>query len=108
MWMDTHNLAKAHRDKQGTRWHFRVWHEVVNRRDVVRVFFWNDERDHCGVVWVPPGGRTDLSALHGLIQRLVADPELRAKHQRELRFPLDRHYSEYGAFPEESGAPERR
>jgi hypothetical protein len=43
-----------------------------------------------------------------VIEKLVADPDLRAKHQRELRFPLERHYEEYGAFPEESEIPEKR
>lgn len=108
MWMDAYNLAMFHRDKHGTKWNFRVWQEAINGKDVVRVFFWNEERDRCGVVWIPPGGRTDVSALHILIQKLVADPELRAKHRRELRFPLERYYSEYGAFPEESQAPEKR
>ena len=42
-----------------------------------------------------------LRDLHALIQKLVASEELRAAHQRELRFPLERFYPDYGVFPEE-------
>lgn len=57
---------------------------------------------------LPPGARTDVSALHSLIEKLAADRGFRASHVRELRFPLERHYSEYGIFPEETLSPERR
>jgi len=85
-----------------------VWHDMVNRKRVARVFFWNDERDSSGIVLFPPGARTNFSALHSLIEKLAADPNLRAKYQRKLRFPLERYYSEYGALPEESEAAEKR
>jgi len=81
---------------------------MVNRKRIVRVFFWNDERDSSGIVLFPPGARTNFSALHNLIDKLAADPKLRAKHQRKLRFPLERYYSEYGALPEESEGPQKR
>jgi hypothetical protein len=35
-------------------------------------------------------------------EKLLADSKFRAKHLRRLQFPLDRHYAEYGVFPEES------
>jgi hypothetical protein len=35
------------------------------------------------------------------MEKLVADHELRRKYQRNIDFPLERHYPEYGAFPEE-------
>jgi len=44
---------------------------------------------------------THSSRLKRLIEKLVADPTLRKKHRKQLQFPLERHYSEYGAFPEE-------
>ena len=100
--------AKRGRTKKGTKWNFRVWHDTVNRKRVARVFFWNDERDSSGIVLFPPGARTNFSALHSLIEKLVADPKIRAKHQRELRFPIERYYSVYGALPEESETPEKR
>jgi hypothetical protein len=105
MWWEHHKLDEARTDTRGTKWHFRVWRDVG--KHVARVFFWNDERDFTGIVLFPPGARTNFSALHGLIEKLVADPKLRAKHRRKLRFPLDRYYSEYGALPEESEAPKK-
>jgi hypothetical protein len=104
MWWDQQNLNKPRRDKSGKRWNFRVWHEVWTEDKVLsaqRIFFWNDKKGFCGVVLLPPGSPMHVSRLHKFIDELVKDPSLRAKYQRELRFPLERHYSEYGAFPEE-------
>jgi hypothetical protein len=101
VWWNQQNLNKPRKDKTGKRWNFRVWHDVCPQvGHVERVFFWDDKREFCGVVIVSPG--IHVSRLHALIQNLLADPALRKKHQRKLCFPLERHYSEYGAFPEET------
>jgi hypothetical protein len=105
MWWDSQNLDKPRRDKSGKRWNFRVWHEVWTEDKVLdaqRVFFWDDEKDCCGVVLLLPGTTLHVRDLHRLIEKLVADPELREEHKRDLRFPIERHYSEYGAFSEEA------
>jgi hypothetical protein len=92
MWWDAQNLNKPRRDKSGKRWNFRVWHGFSEGQHMERVFFWDDTREVCGVVLISPG--IHVRRLHDLIQKLVADPALRAKHQTELRFPLERYYSE--------------
>lgn len=101
MWWDEQNLAAPRAGDDGKTWHFLVWHDVVARQHVARVFFWDERRTSTGVVLLPHSARTDVSALRSLIQKLAADSVLRARHLRELRFPLQRHYSDYGAFPEE-------
>jgi len=104
MWWDAQNLNKPRTDKGGTKWNFRVWHTVLTLgrvESVARVFFWDEEQSVTGVVLLGPDVSTHVRDLHSLIDKLVADPKLRAKHQRRIRFPLDRHYAEYGAFPEE-------
>jgi hypothetical protein len=100
MWWDGQNLDKPRMDVTGKRWNFRVWHGVIEGRHIERVFFWDDSRESCGVVLLSPS--LHVSRLRMLIQKLVADPALRKKHKRELCFPLERHYSDYPAFPEES------
>jgi hypothetical protein len=102
MWWDYQNLNATHTDKSGDKWHFRVWHETVNMRHVARVFFWNDAQHSSGVVLLSGETRSDVRYLHTLIQKLAADARLRARYQREIRFPLERHYEQYGAFPEET------
>jgi|WetSurMetagenome_2_1015567.scaffolds.fasta_scaffold476563_2 hypothetical protein len=93
------------RDKKGMRWNFRVWtwHGVVTKNDILidayRIFFWNDKRSFCGVVLIFPAAR--FSRTRQLIEKLVADAEFRSKYKRVLKFPIERYYSEYGAFPEE-------
>lgn len=99
MWWDHQNLDKPRRDKNGKRWNFRVWHEVESLRHVARVFFWDDGKEFCGVRIL--GDVTHITALHDFIEKLVADPALRERYRRDLRFPLERYYSEYGAFDEE-------
>jgi hypothetical protein len=67
-----------------------------------RVFFWDDTKSFCGVVVFPPGKDVHFSRLRALIKKLVSDPDLRNQYRRELHFPLERHYSDYGVFPEET------
>lgn len=40
MWWDSQNLNATRIDKHGAKWHFRVWHEIIESRHVARVFFW--------------------------------------------------------------------
>ena len=69
--------------------------------DAQRLFFWNDQKTVRGVVLFLPGSTIHYSRVKALIEKLVANPTLRKQHQRDLSFPLERHYSEFGAFPEE-------
>lgn len=66
------------------------------------MFFWDDNKEHCGAVIFAAGRGTSIPRLKQLIDKLLADPALRDKHRKQLRFPLERHYSDYGAFPEEN------
>jgi hypothetical protein len=102
MWWDRQNLHKPRRDTRGKRWHFRVWHDVVPNGHAERVFFWDDSKEECGVVLLVAGKSVHVSKLHQLIDKLVSDRNFRERHRRDLSFPLERHYSEYGAFPEEN------
>jgi hypothetical protein len=49
----------------------------------------------------PAGKAVHRSRLRALVRKLVSDPDLRNQYRRELHFPLERHYSDYGVFPEE-------
>jgi hypothetical protein len=105
MWRNKQNLGRPGIDNSGKRWNFRVWSDVLTIGlpvRVARIFFWDDRRESTGVVLLGPDVSQHVRDLHGVIQKLVASNDLRARHQRELRFPLERHYAEYGAFPEES------
>jgi hypothetical protein len=104
MWWDYQNLDAPRTDKSGKKWNFRVWHEVFTSRrtvSVARIFFWDERRSSTGVVLLGPDVNHHVRDLHALIQKLVASEELRSAHRRELRFPLERFYAEYGVFPEE-------
>ena len=110
MWWDSQNLDQSRTSKSGEKWHFRVWHDVFTLQrtlSVARIFFWNEKRDSAGVVLLGPDANQHVRDIHSLIEKLVADPQLRAKHERALRFPIERHYADYGAFPEEKEILER-
>ena len=106
MWWDAQNLNSPRRDRSGKQWNIRVWHDVVNTnggpRHVARVFFWDDTREGTGVRLFGPDSRTHVSVLRAFIEKLVADPKTRSKYRRELNFPLENNYSQYGAFAEET------
>jgi hypothetical protein len=101
MWLSGQNLDKPRRDKQGTRWHFRVWSTVGDAGHSTRVYFWNDARDFCGVKIFLRDDDSNVRKIHAFIDKLVASADLRAGYRRPLEFPLERHYDEFGAFPEE-------
>jgi hypothetical protein len=105
VWWDNQNLNKPRTDKSGAKWNFRVWHDVLTLQrlqHVARVFFWDPKQDSAGVVLLGPEANSHVRVLHNVIEKLLADSKFRAKHLRRLQFPLDRHYAEYGVFPEES------
>ena len=99
MWWDHQNLNASRTEKTGKRWHFRVWSGFKGGRLVERIFFWDDARECTGVVMISPGEH--IRRIRARIEKLVADPDIRELYKRDLKFPLERHYAEYGAFPEE-------
>lgn len=95
---------KPRQGKNGETWNFTYWHSVWTSdrtKSAQRLFFWNRDKSECGVVVLPPGKTVHYSRIRSLIEKLVADSKLRSKYQREIQFPLERHYPGYGAFPEE-------
>jgi hypothetical protein len=99
MWWDGQNLSGPRKSRDGRTWHFRVWHDVHRSRHVARVFFWSDDRFARSVVILSSSSRSNLTALRALIHKLTADPTLRTKYLRDIQFPLERYYSDYGDFP---------
>jgi hypothetical protein len=93
---------KIRRDKSGKRWNFCYWYQPV--RKAQRLFFWDDERADSGVMIFLPGKTISYSRIRSLIDKLVADANLRKMHYRELEFPLERRYPDFGAFPEEASS----
>jgi hypothetical protein len=95
---------KTRKDKSGKRWNFCYWYagpfaEKYSRGQ--RLFFWDDSREVCGVVLFLPGKTVRYSQVKDFIGKLVANESVRKQYQRELLFPLEVHYSLFGAFPEE-------
>jgi hypothetical protein len=98
------NEEKPRQGKNGERWSFTYWHSVWTAdrtKSAQRLFFWNQNKSECGVVILPPGKTMHYARIRSLIEKLVADQELRKKYERDIKFPPERHYPEYGAFPEE-------
>lgn len=97
---------ERYQDRLGKVWHFRYWSESWKEPKgfayASRLFFWDDDKECCGVVIFPPATPKRLNRARFLTAKLVADPNLRKHHQRDLRFPLERYYSDYGSFPEEN------
>jgi len=109
--MATWTDEKSRRDRSGKRWNFCFWYEVWTDDKTVhaqRLFFWDDKKTDCGVVLLPPGSEIHYSRVKPLIEKLVADPTLRNQYRRDLCFPSERYYSEFGSFPEEKSCSETR
>jgi len=100
------NPEKPRQDKTGKQWNFLVWASYRVSERAQRIFFWDDARAECGVMLLIGKQQTvHVRRLNKLIDKLAADPEFRKQHSRDLRFPIKRHYRDYGAFPEEGPQP---
>jgi hypothetical protein len=93
---------KSRRDRSGRRWNFH--YQYFGKNLGQRLFFWDDDLTEHGVLIFPKSATRSYVKIEDLIDKLVSDASLRGQHQRELRFPLNRYYSDYGAFPEEKSA----
>jgi hypothetical protein len=96
---------KSRKDKSGKRWHFHYWYSgpfVDKTRQAQRLFFWDDSKECCGVVLFSPDKTVPYSRIKSKIKNLVAHDSVRRKFQRDLIFPLEENYAEYGDFPEEN------
>jgi hypothetical protein len=98
------SVEKSRTDKCGKRWFFAYWHEGPKDSPVLhpqQLFFWDDEQMECGIVLFPKDKTVRYSLIKSLIEKLVADPELRKQNNRQLRFPVERYYKVKGFRSEE-------
>jgi hypothetical protein len=104
---------RPRQDRNGKRWNFCYWYSGWSREETKkaqRLFFWDDAKAECGVLLFLPGATVRYSRITDLIDNLTAKSAVRERYKRPLVFPLEDHYSEFGAFPEEAAelAPGKR
>lgn len=95
---------KSRKDKSGKRWNFCYWYAGPFGDKSLhgqRLFFWDDSKKACGVVLFLPGKTVRYSQVSDLMGKLVAHESFRKQYQRDILFPLEEHYTLFGAFPEE-------
>ncbi len=92
MWWNGQNLDKPVTGKDGTVWHFRVWHDQVNGVYTQRIFFWDDAKTVTGKVELAGKMTRHISRLKGLCRKLVSDATFREKFYCDLAFPLQKNY----------------
>lgn len=93
---------KPKRDKQGKRWNFSYWRTSPSACfRAARLFYWDDECHETGVIIYAGESTRNYGQIAKIAEKLVGNPVLRREHQRDLRFPLDRYYAEFGSLPEE-------
>ena len=97
------SLPKPRVDKRRKEWHFAYWCEdpgAGKAEHPQQLFFWDDEQTESGVVLFQRNKTVRYSLIRSLIEKLVADPELRKAHHSPLRFPVQRYYMKNGLRPE--------
>lgn len=93
------SLQKPRKDKGGKRWHFAYWHAAPGGQRVEhpqQLLFWDDEQTESGVVLFPADKAVRYALIRSLMEKLVADAELRRQHAAPLRFPVQRYYMKNG------------
>jgi hypothetical protein len=95
MWWNYQNLDLPREDSTGQVWHFRIWHDHVQGVYIQRIFFWNQARSETGVIEMKADQTRRISRLKEIIAKLAHDPKYRARHNRPIKFPVERKYAAY-------------
>jgi hypothetical protein len=100
-------ILRSKQDKQGKKWNFSYWHTgIFTPIRAQRLFFWDDDRTETGVLtWVGPATRR-YTEIAKIAEKLAREPNFRRLNLRDLRFPLDRYYGEFGSFADETQGAE--
>jgi hypothetical protein len=96
------SIEKPRKDKDGKTWNFSYWYNGASDPGlkVQRLFFWDDDHNECGVIVFTRGKTVPYTRVRNLISELVAKSTVRQKYQKDLAFPLERHYWDYTSFSE--------
>lgn len=92
MWWNRQDLDRPVKARDGSVWHFRVWHGSEEGGYRQRVFFWDDEKRTCGCAEFTADQTLHVSKIKQRMQKIITDPGYRSQYLRELRFPVEKHY----------------
>lgn len=93
---------RTKQDRQGKKWNFSYWSMgIFTPIRAQRLFFWDNDYIETGVIILIGPSTCPARQIEKIADELVREPEFRRLHGRDLRFPLDRYYAEFGSFPEE-------
>lgn len=93
MWWNGQNLEKPIKGVDGLLWHFRVWHDHIFGVYTQRIFFWDEERKNTGFAEFAGDQTLHITKIKQRIRKIVTDSSYRDRFQRQLDFPIERHYS---------------
>lgn len=93
MWWNYQNLDIPRKGKDGSLWHFRVWHDPIEGNYTQRIFFWDEAKKITGYLEFSNDKTLHISKLKQRINKIITNPEYRQKFLRELNFPVEKHYS---------------
>jgi hypothetical protein len=93
MWWNYQNLDSARKDKDGSLWHFRIWHDHIQGIYTQRIFFWDETRRITACLELSDDQTLDTSRLKQRINKIMTNSGYRQKFLKELNFPIEKHYS---------------
>ena len=92
MWWNDKQLNQPQKAKDGSLWHFRVWHDHISGTYTQRIFFWDDECQSTGLIEFSDDQTIPKSKLRQRINKIMRNSEYRQKFLQELKFPVERNY----------------
>ena len=93
MWWKSQNLERPVRARDGRVWNFRVWHDVFEGAHTWRIYFWDEAREVTGCAEFVAEQSLHITKVKQKMRKIVTDPAYRDKFRRDLKFPVERHYS---------------
>jgi hypothetical protein len=92
VWWNSQNLDRPIKTRDGSTWHFRVWHGSEEGNYRQRLFFWDEQKKNCGLAEFAADQTLHVSKIKQRMQKIVTDSAYRAQYLRELKFPVEKHY----------------
>jgi hypothetical protein len=89
-WTNIKDFKKPFLSKTGQKWHVRLWMGDLAGVFTEYIFYWDDDKNETGKITLTGPDSLHVSRIKQKMIKLINDEKLRAKHNCELKFPIER------------------
>jgi hypothetical protein len=92
MWLRGQNLEKPVFGTAQRKWYFQIWSGDLDGLYVQRVFFWDEEKSHTGLIEFREPNTLHIRKIKQQLAKIAKDATYRKRFALPLKFPLQRYW----------------